>query len=186
MCHSAHELKEKSANRLKYCSQMKRVLLKIRDFIRKANFLLVVTLMASMTTMVITQTLSRYLFKIPLFWVEELTRYLMIWLCFTASAIVMREDGHVSVMFLISRLNGGLQKWSRILVKLLLVVFLAFLILNGISLLSIVSRQMSPTMRISMAWPYLAIPFGSALMMFEIGMSFFEEESLAACSLEEE
>jgi C4-dicarboxylate transporter DctQ subunit len=165
---------------------MKRVLFKIRDFNRKANFLLVVTLMASMMTVVIVQTLSRYLFKIPLFWAEELARYLMIWLCFTGSAIAMREDMHVSVMFLISRLNGGLQKWSRILVKLLLVVFLSFLIVKGISLLSIVFRQMSPTMRISMAWPYLAIPFGSALMIFEIGMSFFEKESLAVCSIEEE
>jgi TRAP-type C4-dicarboxylate transport system permease small subunit len=45
---------------------------------------------------------------------------------------------------------------------------------------------MSPTMRISMAWPYLAIPFGSALMIFEILMSYFEEESLAVCSIEEE
>ena len=165
---------------------MKMALFKIRDFIRKVNFLLVVTLMASMMTVVIVQTLSRYLFKIPLFWAEELSRYLMIWLCFSASAIAMREDGHVSVMFLISRLNGGLQKWSRVLVKLLLVVFLSFLILKGISLLSIVSRQMSPTMRISMAWPYLAIPVGSALMIFEILMSFFEEESLAVCSIEEE
>ena len=165
---------------------MKKALFKIRDFIRKLNFLLVVTLMACMMTVVIVQTLSRYLFKLPLFWAEELARCLMIWLCFTASAIAMREDVHVSVMFLISRLNGGLQKWSRILVKLLLVVFLFFLILKGISLLSIVSRQMSPTMRISMSWPYLAIPVGSALMIFEILMSFFEEESRATCSIEEE
>jgi TRAP-type C4-dicarboxylate transport system permease small subunit len=165
---------------------MRIILFKIRNFIRKANFILVVTLMASMMTVVVVQTLSRYLFKLPLFWAEELARYLMIWLCFTASAIAMREDAHVSVMFLISRLNGGLQKWSKVLVKLLLVIFLSFLVIKGISLLSIVSRQMSPTMRISMAWPYLAIPFGSALMMFEIGMSFFKEESSAVYSQEEE
>lgn len=148
----------------------------ILNIIRSANYYLVISLMATMMTIVIFQTLSRYLFKIPLFWAEELARYLMIWLTFSAAAIVMREGGHVSVVFLTSYLSLGFQKGIKILVKIFLGIFLAFLIVKGIVLCTVVYKQMSPTMRISMFWPYLAIPFGSFLMMVELCASFFEKE----------
>lgn len=139
-----------------------------RNLVGKATKIVVIGLMGGMAGVVIVQTLSRYLFKIPIFWGEELARYLMIWVCFTGAAIATHEKSHVSVEYVVTRFPKKICKGIMITTKLLVMLFLFYLIREGIIIAPRIWRQVSPTMRIQMTWPYLAIPVGSALMLFEM------------------
>jgi len=131
--------------------------------------------MGSMATTVIVTTLSRYLFKFPIFWGEELSRYLMVWICFIGAAVAIRENSHVSIEYLVTRLPKIPRRGTIMATKLIVMIFLFYLAREGFKMAPRVWRQLSPAMRISMTWAYLAIPIGSALMLLEVIFALIDE-----------
>lgn len=138
------------------------------DFLRKAQNLALKAIVAVITALLIAQALSRYLLMLPIYWSEELTRYLMIWGAFIGSAVAVRLEGHVAASFLAAKGGRNLQRFLKSLTRTVLVLFLAVLIYYGFALSLRVSGQLSPALQISMMWPYLSIPVGCCLMLIEI------------------
>jgi TRAP-type C4-dicarboxylate transport system permease small subunit len=50
--------------------------------------------------------LLRYVFLHPIFWADELARYLMVWMIFLGAGKVAGNEGHVSVTILADRFPG--------------------------------------------------------------------------------
>ena len=143
------------------------LLIKIKKVINSMTNVALVFFVGIMFTLVITQTLSRYIFKFPIFWAEELSRYLMIWSCFLGAALAIRDDEHVALTFLEGRIPKKIRVFIRIFLIIMIMFFLFIFMKNGFSLLSNQARQVSPGMRISMWIPFLALPVGGTLMFFE-------------------
>jgi C4-dicarboxylate transporter DctQ subunit len=110
--------------------------------------------------------IMRYVFLYPIYWAEELCRYLMVWMIFIGASQVTLQGGHVAVDIV-----------PRLLPKRANLV-LAFLV-NGISILFClvlayfayrqmmrvkIAHQISPAMELPMWVAYLAIPLGTGLM----------------------
>ena len=55
-----------------------------------ANRWVLIVALAVMATLVFGNVVSRYLFNYSFSWVEELTRYMMIWVCFLGSGLALR------------------------------------------------------------------------------------------------
>jgi len=53
--------------------------------------------MAAMAVLVFGNVLSRYLLNYSLIWIEELTRYMMVWVGFLGSGLVLRVGAHIAV-----------------------------------------------------------------------------------------
>ena len=58
---------------------------------------LVALTIATTSVLTITQVFLRYVANSPLFWSEELTRYLIVWLTFLGASLGIRHRGHIAI-----------------------------------------------------------------------------------------
>lgn len=63
------------------------------------------TLLLALLAAVLTQIVSRYVFRAPLPWTDEIARFLLVWMTFIAAAYVMAERLHVAVDIAVARLG---------------------------------------------------------------------------------
>ncbi|MCX7139897.1 MAG: TRAP transporter small permease [Proteobacteria bacterium] len=120
-------------------------------------------LLAVMATLVFINVVSRYVFNHSFSWVEELTRYMMIWLCFIGAGITLRYGGHIAVDNLQDALPAKGARLLRGLIACIVIGFLGVLVWIGIEYADFGWYQETPIMNISFGMVYLAIPVGCVL-----------------------
>ncbi|KGX91764.1 TRAP transporter small permease [Pontibacillus marinus] len=144
---------------------MMRAIIKSIDGLNKVLGVLLAVLLMVMSAVVFYQVFSRFVLDESLRWSEELARYIMIWAVFIGSALAIRKMELISVDAIKELMPEKAIKVLNILVYLASIVFLAVLVQYGFEMVSNVSTQTSPAMRIPMAWAYAAIPVGSIFMI---------------------
>jgi TRAP-type C4-dicarboxylate transport system permease small subunit len=124
----------------------------------------VVAAMAVVSVVVMAEVILRYTLGETLVVTEELSRYLMVWIAFLGSVLLMRERGHIAA----EGLGGWFGPLGRrvigVVADLLSLVFLLTLTWAGLQTLPGQLDQYLTTINIPIFWFYLAIPVGSGLM----------------------
>ncbi len=146
---------------------MVRWLAYVADAADKLTRVLVVVLTIAITVTITLEVVFRYCLRLPLIGSEELATYIMIWLAMLSAALAAREKAHAAMGALINLAPTGVRKAVGYLNSGLLFLFLAFLVYWGVVHALAVVPQKSPTLRISMVWPYLAMPVGGGLMFIQ-------------------
>lgn len=126
---------------------------------------MVILFSATMTGMVIIEVFLRYLFGGTLYVTEELSRYLMVWVVFLAAGLALETDSHISIGILVKKFGEKARLGLNLVAQVLLIIFLLFLLVEGILVLPYQIDQIAPSMGVSFFWFYLSIPLGSALMI---------------------
>jgi TRAP-type C4-dicarboxylate transport system permease small subunit len=121
--------------------------------------------MGGIVAIVILEVVFRYAVRFSLIVTEELTRYLMIWVAFLASALALQERSHIALTGLAERPSRGGRRLVRGLSHLLVLGFLVILTVEGIRILPKQLDQYLTTVNVSIFWFYLAIPTGAILMI---------------------
>lgn len=124
----------------------------------------------AMTFVVLLGVLFRYVLRIPLSWSEEVARYLMIWAASLAISIGVMRREHLGIDYLITRLPYSVQKYTAVLVNLLVLWFLWVLTKFGYFMAIEGKAQLSPILSrygVSMVWSLSAIPVAGALAMIQ-------------------
>lgn len=132
-----------------------------------ARFLLV-TLSVIMAALVFVHLGSRYLYSLPLPWLEELARYLLVWTAMMGATIALSEGKHIGVAYLMEGLSRRVQLSLMTVATLGILWFLYLLVREGSSMAILSWSHQSPALEISMFFPYGAIPLGGAMMMIHI------------------
>lgn len=145
-----------------------KAILRIKNILDKAVNYTVIFLMAMIVMVVSAQVFSRYVLNSPLTWSEELARYLFVWIVFTASVVVFRENRHMSVDFFVTLFPKIIRKRLDTVAKLIITVFLIVMIYVSPEIITITMRQLSPTLSIPMGVIYLAFPASLSLMLLEL------------------
>ena len=114
---------------------------------------------------IVLQVLARYLFSFSFVWVEELSRYLIIYMALMGSSIVLKKDQHPRVELIYDFLPERIKYWVNYLFYTLILVFLGILTWQGIESTLFTWNDYTPALQIRMAIPYLAIPIGGFLMI---------------------
>jgi TRAP-type C4-dicarboxylate transport system permease small subunit len=122
---------------------------------------------AGITVVVFLGVLFRYVFKAPLPWAEELSRYLMVWGASLGAAVAYKEGSHVAVTVAIERLPQMVAKWMVLLGRLAVGFFAVVALIWGFVLIERFKGQTSPAIGIPMAIPYLSVPIGCLLILFQ-------------------
>lgn len=128
----------------------------------------VMALMIVMSSVMLLQILSRYLFNLPLTWPEELCRFLFIWILFLGTAMAFRYKAHLGMDFATTKLPLNLQHIVQRLVEVLILAFLILIICIAPEVLSITQFQRSPVIHVSMNYIYLSFPVASVLMILDL------------------
>lgn len=99
-------------------------------------------------------------------WVDEATLFGLAWLVFLGQGLALERGRQVTMTALFDRLPAAARLAVGALVNLVGVVFCAWLTWLGLVLTAFVlkSGQQSPTLDVSMAWLYGAVPVGFALL----------------------
>jgi TRAP-type C4-dicarboxylate transport system permease small subunit len=127
----------------------------------------VIGILASMAIMVFANVALRFLTDHSILWVEEVSRYLMIWLTFLGSGIVLRYGAHIGVDTLQERFPRQAPVLRAIIFALLLMFFVAMVGL-GFRYALLTWAQTTPVMQIPVGAVYLAMPLGFILMIVHL------------------
>jgi TRAP-type C4-dicarboxylate transport system permease small subunit len=133
----------------------------------RVNRWTVIAMLAAMAVMVFANVALRFLTDHSILWVEEVSRYLMIWLTFIGAGLVLRYGGHVGIDTLQEALPRQ-APWIRLAIFVLMLVFFATMLWLGARYSMVTWGQTTPVMQIPIGAVYLAMPIGFALMIVHL------------------
>jgi len=129
-----------------------------------ANRWVLIAILAAMAIMVFANVTLRFLTDRSILWVEEASRYLMIWLTFLGMGPVLRYGGHLGIDTLQELLPRHAAA-IRASIFALLLGFFAFMAWVGLRYAVLAWSQTTPILRIPIGAVYLAMPIGFALAL---------------------
>jgi len=110
-----------------------------------------------------------------IFWAEEVTRYVSIWVVFLAAGLGMRWGIHLSADMLALALPERLRRVLFIFSYVMSMVFQGVLVFYGTQLAISNYAQQSASLQMPMTYAYAAIPVGAAIMLFETARLIYLE-----------
>jgi len=129
----------------------------------RCNRWAVIAILGAMAVMVFANVALRFLTDHSIVWVEEVSRYLMIWLTFLGAGLVLRYGGHIGIEALHERFPRHAPA-LRAVVAILMLGFFAFMAWIGVRYASLTWGQTTAVMEIPIGAVYLAMPIGFTLL----------------------
>jgi len=120
------------------------------------------------TVVLFLQVVLRFVFNTGLPWPEEASRYVMIWVTMLAGSLLIRDEQLIAVDFFDEYWSERWLGYRNALFRVLLAVMLATLCWLGIDQALFSAYRTTATLEISWFWPYLAVPVGAGLMLFNM------------------
>lgn len=141
---------------------------RISKFLDKVEGVFITSILAAATILTFTQVVFRYGLNNSIFWAEEVVLYLIISMSFLSTSMGIRKGAHISVDILKSIIPKSCLPIYMVVSAFIGMLFgLALLYYGGNLFLATLSRgQLSPALRIPVAWMYAFIPATAALQIF--------------------
>lgn len=121
----------------------------------------------AMTSTALLGVFFRYVMQSPFMWTEEVSRYLLVWMGFTAISIALRRDSHIKVEILEKLVPPVVAKSVGYLVDALIALFFIVLLKQGY-LMTVNNIMMASTFKLSMGWILAAVPVAAALTLIQL------------------
>jgi len=118
-----------------------------------------------LVVLVFSGVICRYVLNWTPFFLEELSRYLLIWSGCMGASLAIKGGSFPNVEVFMNGIGPGIRKEIEKVAKIILTAFLLFLFLVGIIMALRQRTQMAATLPISMMWPYLSVPVGIAFVL---------------------
>ena len=126
---------------------------------------MVVILTSIMTILLFLQVLFRFVLNLPLAWVEEISLYSMVWLCYFGCSLAIKKREHLKMEIITNFLRPKAKK----------VFDLISLVLYHVTLLTadILQRgQVTAVLEIPKWIPYAGVPVAFLLMLIRMIQDF--------------
>lgn len=135
---------------------------------------MIVILTAVMTILLFLQVLFRFVLNLPLAWVEEISLYSMVWLCYFGCSLAIKMREHLKMEIITNFLK---PKAKKIFDMISLILFFAFavFVLYHVTLLTvdILQRgQVTAVLEIPKWIPYAGVPVAFLLMLIRMIQDF--------------
>ena len=139
----------------------------MRAAVRHPLETVICAILVTMTVVVFSQVIARYVLQQSLSWSEELARFLLLWLSMLSAAYAYRIKAHFALQVVVSRFPEKLRRAVSTSIHIVVAAFFAVLLYYSIIFVKGVAGHTAPTLQISMQIPYSSIVVGSALILFE-------------------
>ncbi len=148
---------------------------KIKKAMNTLLFGLCVVIMVLLVLDVSWQVLSRYLFRQPSTFTDEVARFLMIYMSFLGGAYIFGADGHLSVTSLRDKLPAKVKSWVIIFTYALIAAFAVIVMIFGSQRLILRTLdQPSPALGLSMGIFYMILPFSAICIVIYMVLNLIE------------
>ena len=138
---------------------------KIIELINKALDLICIILMLAMVAVVFYQVIMRQIFENPPAWSEEVSLIMMCWFVYLGIAIGLKENLHIGITMLVSRLPKKVAFVLEIIVGLLILTLSVLFFHFGNSLANFVRANSLPATGASVSIFYFAVAASGILMI---------------------
>ncbi|WP_238456306.1 TRAP transporter small permease [Desulfotruncus arcticus] len=120
--------------------------------------------------LIFIQIVMRYVFHHSLSWSEELARYVFLWQIWLGASFAVKEHRHLRIEAIKNVLSPKAQKYFELITLVIWFGFSLFLAFKGAELTMILLQrgQVSPAMRLPMAYAYASVPVGCGLMAIRL------------------
>lgn len=152
-----------------------RIITKFDNILSRIEAVVLISIVMIMTTVIFLQVVYRYILTQPLYWSEELARYLFVWLSIIGATLALQKRGHFRLDILFRALPKQVKPYMRFLIHFLMGAVVFVILIQGIMLVQKTFLQESPAMGISMAWAYASLPVGGALMALHLLVIFLKD-----------
>lgn len=135
---------------------------------------MIAILTAIMTVLLFLQVLFRFVLNLPLAWVEEISLYSMVWLCYFGCSLAIKKREHLKMEIITNFLKPKAKKIFDIISLVLFFAFAIF-VLYHVTLLTadILSRgQVTAVLEIPKWIPYAGVPVAFLLMLVRMIQDF--------------
>jgi len=147
---------------------MYKILLKISNLIAIISCKAACVMLAFVAFILFLQVVLRYVFNAALPWPEEASRYCMIWVVLLISNVLIRDSELINVDFFDKLWPAKVIIYRDATYRILLLILLIVLFKEGLIQAIAEKRQTTTAMGISWFWPYLSIPVGTGLMLYQM------------------
>jgi len=113
----------------------------------------------------------RYILQNALSWPEEIAGFCFVWLTMLGAVMCLFNKAHIGVSVLVNKFPLTLKKAVYIFMYILMLIFSYLIMSQGYLLLGIVSKQLSPTLRLNMGIEYFAIPLTGLIFLIYLLVS---------------
>lgn len=148
------------------------MLKRLNNLVLKAEIILSIAMMATISVIVMLQVFCRFALRSPLSWPEELSLFLLPWIVFTGTSILLKQGGHISVSVFVNTLPPVVRSVIAILVDLILIYILVILIIYGTS--SFYLQSVASTINLGIPKGYFTLP----QVIFSFSMILYMIETL--------
>ena len=152
--------------------------MQILGLLRRVERLAIALLMIAMSLAYVFNVLVREFATVyaPRFaWIEEAALFGLAWLVFLGLGLALERGRHIAMSALFDRLSAAPRRFVGFAINIVGLVFSLYVVKIAIDLTLFVmnSGQISPTLGISMAWLYGALPVGFALLTLRYALELF-------------
>jgi len=134
----------------------------LRRFWKDLDEKIGVLFLAVMCVLAFLQVVMRYLFNYPLFWVEEVTIMLSIWLVFLGAGVAARRGLHIAIEFI--PFPPRVRVWVNVTIAVLIIFFFVLLFVGAVPLMIELHGVPTPALRIPTSWIMLSFPVGALVI----------------------
>ncbi len=129
--------------------------------------------------LVFLQVITRYVFKNPLSWSEELARCFLIWLVMVGAVMAFRGKEHLKIEGFVHLVSSKYQKLFYLFSDLIIIFVSSVILFYGYSFVMLNRSQYLPSMNwLSISWICLSIPIGSGLILIYAIEDFLKKINL--------
>jgi len=114
--------------------------------------------------MVFANVALRFTTDYSILWVEEASRFTMVWLTFIGAGLVLRYGGHIGIDSL-QQATPRLAPVLRAVIVVVMALFFCAMLVIGVRYATLTWAQTTPVLEIPVGAVYLAMPVGFALML---------------------
>ena len=122
-------------------------------------------ILAVMTGAVFLQVVLRYAFRTGLEGLDEVPRYLFVWLVMIGAAAAMERGEHTALVYFRDRLGPAGRALLGVVTTALAMLLFLSMIRSSLVLVPNASLQTSPGLSLPLGYVYAAVPVGAALIL---------------------
>lgn len=140
-----------------------------RQRIDKTLEFFLVVLMGTLVVDVVWQVISRFIFKDPSSFTDELATFLLIWVGLAGAAYVKGKNEHLAIDILHTKLSPKNLNRMMIFINFLVITFSVTIMVIGGSWLvytRFILGQLSASMQIPIGYVYMIVPISGLLMTY--------------------
>lgn len=138
--------------------KIRKILNLVLDALAGGSFLVMVAL-------VTYQVITRYIFKSPSTWSEELVSYMFAWCSLFGACLVTGERAHMNIPILVDHCSPLVQKILAIVSEVIVLIFaLVILVIGGWQMAQLAMGQLTSSLGVPVGVFYFVLPVAGVVM----------------------